>query len=80
MPETTLQRKARERREAQAHTARQRAEGQAVMATMTCPRCGEPLAHNNSLAGSWWLQCPTPTSVYHAPGNGCGWQILWSKD
>jgi hypothetical protein len=77
---TTRQRKARERAEARARIAWQRQEGEAIMATMTCPRCGHTLQHNNTLAGSWWLQCPTPTSVYLTPGNGCGWQILWGKD
>ena len=77
---TTRQRKAQERAEARARMARQRQEGLAIMATMVCPQCGHPLQHNTTLAGSWWLQCPTPTSVYLTPGPGCGWQILFSKD
>jgi hypothetical protein len=77
---TTRQAKARERAQAQARRQARRLEGEGYRATMTCPACGYQLQHNNTLAGSWWLQCPTPTSVYLTPGPGCGWQFLWEKD
>ena len=77
---TTRQRKAHERAQARARIEAQRQEGLAIMATMTCPDCGHPLQHNTTMAGSWWLQCPMPTSAYLTPGPGCGWQTLFEKE
>lgn len=66
------------RREWAARKAALRSEGMAHWASMVCPRCGEPLRHNNSLAGTIWLQCLTPQSL--TPANGCGWQFLFERE
>lgn len=77
--ETTRQRKARERRESAARIAANRVAGLAVWQAMTCPECGQPVRHNNSLAGVIWLQCLPPAS--HRPeATGCGFQILFDRD
>ena len=52
-----------------------RTAGLVHLASMTCPQCGEKLTHNNSLAGTCWLQCLTPLSL--TPKNGCGWQVCF---
>jgi len=64
-----------------AHQARMnqlREEGLVHLKSMTCPLCGEPLKHNNTLADTIWLQCLTPQSLN--PANGCGWQVLFNRD
>ena len=60
-----------------ARMATLKAEGQPFLASMTCPRCGGALRHNNSLAGSVWLQCLTPQSL--PAGSGCGWDTCFPR-
>lgn len=68
---------------AQAHRARMNQIRQEALALLTstgnhCPKCGQALWANPTLAGTTWLQCLTPQSGGIAkPGNGCGWQILF---
>ena len=74
MARMTRQAKAEARARAEVH----KAEGQEHNRRGTCPRCGNQLRHNNSLAGAIWLQCLTPQSL--TPSNGCGWQFIYDYD